>query len=656
MDISDGRYKVILTDLFDTLVLRKVTAKTVVQRWAVCLKKKYRCLERIELNVLVDKRFSAFKSCREKAVRSSDITRKTEVDYETALGTLFESIPECSRLDKSEFINISRQIDVSVECGCVYSDKKYLNLLYKAKRNGKKIFCVSDYYLPESDLRKIIRAADISENLFDGIFVSCDLGKRKAIGDIYHYILNKIQMKPTDVIMIGDCRAADYINAKSSGINAWFRPNYVRKSVTRIREILGIDYAKNQMKVSTDRMYRSGADYSEYIAIFYVFTKRLFWQLSSEGVSEIAFMAREGYYLRKLFETFQNLLVDESQQIKTTYYWCSRRSIMSGVEEEHTSLAIEGNITIRNWLKSLQISIEDIRKFISFNDEELDILQPLDKSRIYKELNSNPKFLIWIKSLIQENKDALLTYTRPFIKDGVFRFVDSGWKCTSQNAIEKYYGIKTKGYYIGVQIPDKPILDLDRMGIIFSEENPRSKYYDYLGTNIPFYQQLLAAPHGTALKYISYGKKVRIVHEWDVMEKELYKTKISDLQAYMHLKFMGLEAWDDTEPYDKEIDWLLAKISMRSSLFAHGTRLEFIRTCTENYVQNFRQENRGKVQYDARKIKVGLDVIWKPEKLIRYVSKIQRTSLYDKKIVKWLYPVISRCFYIYVSLLSAIRK
>ena len=130
-----------------------------------------------------------------------------------------------------------------------------------------------------------------------------------------------------------------------------------------------------------------------------------------------------------------------------------------------------------------------------------------------------------------------MKYTEPYIVDNKFRFVDSGWKCTTQNTIQDNYGINTVGYYIGVQKPDKPILELERTGLIFCEEKPRSRYYDYLGTNIPFYQQLLSAPHGTALKYILEDGKVLIKYEWDPMEEKLYHENIEELQHFMLLKF-----------------------------------------------------------------------------------------------------------------------
>lgn len=68
------------------------------------------------------------------------------------------------------------------------------------------------------------------------------------------------------------------------------------------------------------------------------------------------------------------------------------------------------------------------------------------------------------------------------------------------------------------------------------------------------------------------------------------------------------------------------------------------------------RKNGGKVQYDVKKIKIGLDIIWKPYKMIRYLSKIQRTSLYDKKVIRMLYPIIAIIFYSYTLLIQNIKN
>ena len=84
--------------------------------------------------------------------------------------------------------------------------------------------------------------------------------------------------------------------------------------------------------------------------------------------------------------------------------------------------------------------------------------------------------------------------------------------------------------------------------------------------------------------------------------------------------------------------------------------MQFIRNCTENYVQNFRQENRGKVKYDYKKARLGADILWKPEKYLRYFAKIQRTGMYDHKIIRVVYGPFAHVYYVYTLLLHTIKR
>jgi FMN phosphatase YigB (HAD superfamily) len=647
--------KVIFVDYFNTLVLRKVTAAEVLKQWAKCLKKKYPSIPQELEEQLPKLRLNVFKKLRKEILERKD--EVTEVTYEDAIGALYDDrLAQYQIEDREKFISLAKEIDFSIECGCEYANKSLISQLQDQKKKGKKVYIVSDFYLGAEYLKQTMKAANVPDGLVDDVFVSCDCGRRKAVGDLYAYVLEKLQLRAEEVVMIGDNKRSDFDNAQSCGLMTVYQPRNNYKIRTHIAENSGRNYSKKQLGDSMNEMFRHGANYSEYIGMFYVFTKRLYTQLKHEQVPTIAFMAREGHYLKQLFELFETLSVPESQFIESTYYWCSRRSVMAGIKDVLMPDAVNGEISLRNWLKSFNLSVEDAAKYAKINEEEVDEVSDLRNNKSYRELVNNPAFCSLIDQMIEDNNKAFKTYTEKYIHDDKFRFVDSGWKCTTQNTIEQYYGIKTAGYYIGVQIPDQPIGELERTGLVFSEYKPKSKYYDYLGMNIPFYQQLLAAPHGTALKYILHGENMEILHEWDPMEKKLYDENIKDLQEYMLLKFRGLCVWDEADAFDRKNDWSIAKQSMKSSLFADGTRLQFVRNCTENYVQNFRQENRGKVKYDYKKVRIGIDIIWKPEKYLRYFAKIQRTGLYCHKAVQMLYMPFAHIYYGYTLLWHVLKN
>lgn len=645
----------IFVDFFDTLVWRHTTAREAVKQWATCIRGKFPQLAGLSEQELLRNRKNAFSEMRKALLENS--AGHTEVHYTEVMENLYNKA-EMSSLDieKRDFICLAEEIELAVELGCTYANKYLLEELKRQKIQGKKIYIVSDFYLSAEKLEMIMAACDIPREMFDGIFVSCDIGKRKANGDIYPFLIEELHLKSEQILMIGDNKKSDYEIPKSFGIRSIYKPNIIHKLSTHIREKKGQPFSYRQYRCVLDEMYRHGMEYSEYIGIFYVFTKRLYHMLEKRSIEKITFMAREGFYLKKLFEEYQNLRAPYGRKIQTSYFWCSRRSVFSGILQAHHPKAMDGEISLRNWLKSLNISVEEAQKFVPFQTEEADQIQKLEEATLYHELINNQEFHRFYEDTIMNNRKAFMQYMKDYLDQGVFRFVDSGWKCTTQNAIEKYYETPTEGIYIGVQKADRPIRSLKKHGLIFCQENPQSDFYEYLGTNIPFYQQLLAAPHGTALKYEQGEDGITVLHEWDPMEQKLYFDKIEKLQQYMFLKFCGLCVWDSKKAYDRKEDWYIARLSMRSSFFANGKRLRFIRECTDNYVQNFRQESRGKVRYDIKKVHFGLEVIFKPEKLIRYVGKIQRTAWYDKKSVKVIYPMAAHILYGYILLLQTIKN
>lgn len=649
-------YDAVFVDFFDTLMFRRVTPHQLMERWAFCIGRKYPEFSEETVQALPEIRKRIFEESRQKLEQQKLVTGRSEIDYYTGMKLVYKRIsPEAEEEECERFIETSRQIETALECGCQYPNRKLANWLEDMCEAGKKIYIVSDYYLSAREIQIFLRAADIPEVIFEDIFVSSDLGKRKASGDIYPYLLELLEFQADQIFMIGDDKTSDIENAGLYGIQTSYRSSVLHRTGNYLRQKLGMRFEELQFAWSAAQMYYDGPEYAEYIGIFYEFTRRLYRQLKEEKIHQVSFMAREGFYLRRLFEEYQKLVKTDSQYIRNLYFRCSRRSVLSGAKEAHTPEAVNEKISIRNWLKSLDIPVPLAKEYVDFDEKDIDKAVDLKESEIYRQFMNSVGFLNLLDMIIKENHKVFLDYISRFLDKGKFCFVDSGWKCTIQNALQKYYGISTEGFYIGVQKPEIPTEDLKKHGLIFQEADQQSRYYHYLGMNIPFYQQLLAAPHGSAVKYISLEDQILIEEEWDPMERELYEEWIQEVQENMFLKFCGICVWDPENINERKRDWQIAKLSMKSSLFASETRLEFIRHCTENYVQNFQQEKRGSIAYDHKKVRLRIDFLWNPDKLLRYVSKVQRTSLYDRRLIRILYPPAAGLLYGYIILVQKIK-
>lgn len=631
----------ILVDIFDTLLFRLCSPETIQNQWARCMVRKHPHIK-IGAARLAELRREVFLDLRKNG---------GEPSYHEAMGLVYcQAGLDCS-ISLEEFCQSSHGIDFALECGCNVKNKRLIKWLLKQKMRGATIAAVSDFYLGKEDMEKLFFLYGIPLSIFDELFVSVDHGCRKANGRLYSKVLNELSVQGSDVMMIGDSYTSDIRSARLHGIKASYRPRLFRKA-RRLRQP-DVRLLRKMTKID----YRAQIPFLEYGLLYSVFCKRLYTEIVRKQVHRLAFMAREGYFLRELFRAYEELIVPDEAAIEDLYYHCSRRSALAGSFDDQLAAIMGEPISISNWLKSVGMTVDTVSSYISEIDADFEAPMDLSQSEVYQKLMSDDRFISAFRNRVAENRELFCDYTREYLDGGILHFVDSGWRGTTQNALETRYGFKTVGFYIGVRLPETHISGLDMKGLIFDERTPQSKRFGYLGSNIPFYQQLLAAPHGTTVHYKrnDHGA-VEPVQEWDPIEENLYSTAIKPHQDAMRLRFRGYCAWDMLEAYDDKQDQAMAKAIFRANLFLFGERFDFARRCVKGYVQNFKQEKRGNLKYDYTRAKIHVDVVWNPANYIRYFTKIQRSELYSNPLVRTVYPIAAHAYYAYVLLVDGIKE
>lgn len=89
------------------------------------------------------------------------------------------------------------------------------------KAAGLRVVIVSDTYLEEAQLRELLRAT-LPKDAYaaiDQVFCSSAFGYSKREG-LFLRVLERLQVRPAQVLHVGDNRAADYLAARSAGIHA----------------------------------------------------------------------------------------------------------------------------------------------------------------------------------------------------------------------------------------------------------------------------------------------------------------------------------------------------------------------------------------------------------------------------------------------------
>lgn len=601
---------IIFTDFFDTIMFRHIHPFQVRDRWCHIVAKRYEVDE-------------------SDLVKASRLSRQDQ--YIPLYSNIYNSIKELQqKVSLEDFIVGSLDIETAVEIGCQYLNKRYWKSLKKWKDQGKKIIIVSDFHLPKESFVEFLLAKNIDFGFFDAIYVSNDFGLSKAKGNLYDYVLKDFGCTASDVCMIGDNAIADGKRANACGIESKIIPNYLSKLKGQIARRLHWDYSHTAFKKIRREAYNS--PFSEYALLFFLFTKTLYDMLSAKKEKSVTFLSREGYFLKLLFDDYQSLLINTENRIDTKYLKCSRRAAKS-LSLDYLLKLLSTDICINDYLMSYGYTKDEISEIIKkydFKSEELNLLT---------------------RQRYEDNVVAAKKYMSQFVVDGHVNIVDIGWNGTMQNTIASILNVPTYGYYIGLN--NSPYDKSNREGLIFDfneKEKTVSKFSDILRSNIQLYEELAAAPHGSALSYRLNNDGVAYVTEdWAENEKQMYETVISQKQKELRLICKSLIVWCHEQDYNKMLR-TCAKTVLRSALIADDKRLEFLESLDKGFIDNCGKQSKG-LKYNAKSVKIGLDILYAPEIYTRYFAKVQRSLRNRARILQRMYLPIAwgGVFYIWVS-------
>ena len=272
--------KYIFVDYFDTTCFRHIHSSQIYLQWAKVMRAKFPELGIISNDELV--------VLRHMAHHKNNKLYK-EKPYLNTMSDLYDILQERIKLmvDRKMFVDSSYDIDVSVEIGCQYGNPNIVNLLRQEKKKGKKIFLVSDFYLPMEAYHDFLVNLQ-SEDLFDKVYVSESFNKTKAHGDLYDYILKENSIKADEVVMIGDSKHSDVRMAREHGLySIWYFP-LRHKLWTNFSRLTKRDFSNYQLKKRFHELF---------------------------------------HHSKKAYDAYQKLLMPLSEIIKTHYFLNSRKVV-----------------------------------------------------------------------------------------------------------------------------------------------------------------------------------------------------------------------------------------------------------------------------------------------------------------------------------------
>lgn len=429
----------ILVDCFDTLFHRYDSNECTLFMWAK------------EMSFLLNNIISSNYLYRTRKHVERNLIKQLGIEnpaYEVLMENVYDCLPQVhSIIDKVTFVKDSYDLDCIAESRQLYLDEDTVELLKRKKNAGNSINLVSDFYLPRSFFEDLLQKHSI-RNMFDELFISSDIGLRKSTGNLYKYIIDFYSSLPQTFLMIGDDSYSDGVMAEKHGIKV-FQRSWDKTICPRINEKKLEKKIKEELEIDSEKEFFKG-----FCSAILLFCERLYDSVSSTDCKTLLFCSREGQFLKRIFDYYQNELYLK-KRFATEYLYISRRATLLPSLGDFQTETFErifrqyNEISVTDFLLSVGFSSDEINKFdiplnkiihvSSVNDDLRELRGCSDLLSLYDEKRTIQKRLI--QEYIREKNNG----------ETNLYLVDIGWKGTIQDnlffALDGNYCIT--GYYFG---------------------------------------------------------------------------------------------------------------------------------------------------------------------------------------------------------------
>lgn len=527
--VSYENMAVIAFDVFDTLLYRTISPRQVYERWAEAL------IEALSLKKTPSQVLKArFLAARMAKLRPVLTGKDREAKYGEMAGIMRVMLGvTCG---KQSFLDTCLRLELEVERAVTYVPEERRALLQSALDTGKKVVCISDFYLPEEVLRALLAHHGICPAQ---LFVSETYALQKATGRLYGKVAEMLQCDPSSILMIGDNRRSDFEAARSKGLQAIWLDSSAQMEFYRRR---------NEEEAAARAAFfqrLSGAEPSKpFAAVAYpmvLFIQRLYGALRRDGCRHVLFLSREGEFFKKLFDAYQEQWIAPDERVISHYFYASRRATLlpsvfrSAAESFSEIFKNYPSMSILTFLKNLGLDArEDLLEALG---ADFDLQREIPLFSKSKELDAVVHNALFVRTVLEKaarQRELLVRYLDSMDPDyrnsGLF-LVDIGYSGTSQNQIFKALEgqVSVHGYYL-ISNPDPATVSPanQKTGILYDSLAQSPK--DAFAYNPVMLEAVFMASHGAVEEYAERdGKVVPVLHE-DHREKACYQAVAAPIQ------------------------------------------------------------------------------------------------------------------------------
>ena len=322
--------EIVTFDIFDTLIMRYVAAPALVNE-IIQLK-----LEERGINL-------DFPTLR---IKAEELARQKKF-ADVTLDEIYQSFAELAKLDVDTCKKI-RELEVSTEVQLILPREDVVAWFKEILLRGRKVWLVSDMYMQTPDLERLLAKCAVTG--YEKLLISCETGMRKDTAAIW----NDFASRGLNLVHVGDNEMSDVqlpgdrkfgIYHLMSAVNLFSQVPFGRAVLEHFGGkfslyagiCLGVVLAKKfqspfrLQSALTDGTHRlilrnfHELGYWLYGAPLLTFMLWLIKKSRADGVERILFLARDGYFLRPLYEFITNIL--NVKPLPSDYFYASRRAV-----------------------------------------------------------------------------------------------------------------------------------------------------------------------------------------------------------------------------------------------------------------------------------------------------------------------------------------
>lgn len=516
------KFDVVSFDIFDTLVKRYIlkptdSFKIIAERY----NKQYpaKC---IDVEGFVRNRINKESKCRNQ-----------KTNGEITLNEIYTSLES----EYGENSSAIKRTELEVEESICYANPVIDQVYQWCKANRKKIYIISDMYLPKETVLKILHDCGFSK--YEKVYLSSEFNATKKSGELFRIISKREGIVYNNWVHIGDNAIGDYISPRKVGIHSIKIATYP----DRTRLFRGKKIPKSDKKTYKDiKRYISGMISDEWPGykrygfevlgpLLYSFCVWLNKNIEDNEINKVFFLSRDGYLIKKAY-----MQIYPKDEPKISYLYVSRKSLRLpqvykandletvmntfrpyayiGYKDFSYGLGIEADKGKEEWINA------------GFKENETVLVKDFCGDERACTFYTNVKDNIIISAKTEREK--VIAYLKQNDFNGKVAIVDIGWAGTLQRCLERIIidsptRAEIHGYYIGMTNDSNT--DIKARGFIPASKKPYSLCVGALECAFP-------AAEGSTKDYVadSDGKIVPRLLEYEYKDNKDAVVHIEQIQ------------------------------------------------------------------------------------------------------------------------------